>query len=196
MTRIFNALRGVPVAALAAAALLLVVAGVVLASGSSPPEKVCVPTKEGKPVVTPKSGACKTGSTLTELGANPAQEAKIAGLESAIGKLEAKQTPVPITFTFFSGHVSAGETSPVFDASGYTTVVVTTGDCTFAIHGDTDEEELQLEVSNDDSVFLREGSWPCNSSTGTRSYPVSGRYYRMSAPGLSGNAVAVAQFSA
>ncbi len=31
--------------------------------------KLCVPAKEGKPLVTPKAGACRTGYALTELGA-------------------------------------------------------------------------------------------------------------------------------
>lgn len=45
-------------------------AGVVLATESSPPEKVCVPAKAGKTLVTPKGGVCKTGYTLTTVGAN------------------------------------------------------------------------------------------------------------------------------
>lgn len=49
-------------------AVALGTAGVVLATESSPPAKVCVPTKAGKPLVTPKSGACKNGYTLTEVG--------------------------------------------------------------------------------------------------------------------------------
>jgi hypothetical protein len=30
--------------------------------------KVCVPSKEGKPIITPKAGVCKTGYAMTELG--------------------------------------------------------------------------------------------------------------------------------
>jgi len=48
-----------------AVAGLFFAVGAVFASGGT---QVCVPTKEGKPLVTPKGGKCKTG-TLTELGA-------------------------------------------------------------------------------------------------------------------------------
>ena len=40
-------------------------AGEALAAGT----KLCIPLKENKPVKTPKAGACATGFTLTELGA-------------------------------------------------------------------------------------------------------------------------------
>ena len=81
--RILKALRGVPVV-LASTALLLAVAGVVLASEGSPPEKVCVPEKARKPLLTPTNGLCKTGYTLTEVG-NPGPEGK-QGPEGKEGK--------------------------------------------------------------------------------------------------------------
>ena len=68
MTRLLGVLRSVPLAAAIAAAALLVIAGVVMASGPSSPLTVCVPAKEGKPIITRKGGVCKTGYTLTEVG--------------------------------------------------------------------------------------------------------------------------------
>ena len=44
----------------------LLMAGSAAAAGGT---KMCVPKKEGKPLVTPTKGACKKGYTLTELGA-------------------------------------------------------------------------------------------------------------------------------
>jgi hypothetical protein len=53
---------------LAVVGVLLVAAGVVFAGGGSGPIAVCVPAKEGKPIVTPKRGACKPGYGLEEVG--------------------------------------------------------------------------------------------------------------------------------
>jgi hypothetical protein len=55
--------------------LLVACAGTALASGGTP---ICIPTKEGKAIVTPIKGVCKTGYTLRELGAE--------GKEGAAGK--------------------------------------------------------------------------------------------------------------
>lgn len=52
--------------AVAVLAVLVLTVGTVFAAGGT---KVCLPGKEGKPIVTPKSGVCKAGYTLTELGA-------------------------------------------------------------------------------------------------------------------------------
>jgi hypothetical protein len=60
--------------------LVLVIAGVVFASGGSSPANICVPTKEGKTVVTPKKGVCKTGYTLTEVGDENPTESGTAAL--------------------------------------------------------------------------------------------------------------------
>jgi hypothetical protein len=49
-----------------AVAVLLLTAGSATAAGGI---QLCVPAKEGKPLVTPKGGNCKAGFTLTELGA-------------------------------------------------------------------------------------------------------------------------------
>ncbi len=68
MTRFLGAVRSIPVAGSVAVAALLVIAGVVLASGTSSPITVCVPVKEGKPIITPKGGVCRKGFTLTEVG--------------------------------------------------------------------------------------------------------------------------------
>ena len=59
-----KALRGVGVAACLAVSLLAVTASGAMASGT----KLCLPAKEGKPVLTPTKGACPKHYTLTELG--------------------------------------------------------------------------------------------------------------------------------
>jgi hypothetical protein len=62
--------RPSPGAAIAILALFIVLGGSAIAAvkaGSSTPLKVCVPAKEGKPIVTPKAGVCKTGYTLSEV---------------------------------------------------------------------------------------------------------------------------------
>ncbi len=64
----FKTLRRGLVAGLAIAGLLLVAAAVVMASTSSGPEKVCVPTKAGKPVITATNAKCKAGYNLNEIG--------------------------------------------------------------------------------------------------------------------------------
>jgi hypothetical protein len=64
-------LRTTAVGLLSAAATALIVTGVVLASGGTTPLKVCVATKEGKPILTPKGGACRTGYVLTEVKEGP-----------------------------------------------------------------------------------------------------------------------------
>lgn len=83
--RVFKALRGVPVAAVAAAGLLLVVAGVVMASGSSSPAKVCVASKAGKPVLSPGNGVCKKGYTLTKVSVGATGLAGATGPAGAQG---------------------------------------------------------------------------------------------------------------
>jgi hypothetical protein len=65
MTRAFG-LRGVGLAGVSLAIAFLTLVGPATASGGT---KVCVPSKEGKQIVTPKAGLCKAGYTLTELGA-------------------------------------------------------------------------------------------------------------------------------
>lgn len=59
--------RSAPRIVLFAVAAVLAFAGVVLASGSSSSVQICTPSKEGKPIVTPTGGVCKTGYSLTEL---------------------------------------------------------------------------------------------------------------------------------
>jgi hypothetical protein len=66
--RVLGNLRRAPIAALLLIGGLLLAAGVVLADGGSGPISVCVPSKEGKPILTPKGGACKAGYALTEVG--------------------------------------------------------------------------------------------------------------------------------
>ncbi len=73
--------------------------GTTLASGGTP---VCIPTKEGKAIVTPVKGVCKSGYTLRELGAEgkegsegkvgPEGKAGSAGPEGKTGS-EGKQGP-------------------------------------------------------------------------------------------------------
>jgi hypothetical protein len=77
--------------ALAAALLVLTAAGVVLASESVQPEKVCVPAKGGRSVVTPKNGACKSGYALSETGAAPGG--------GTVGYSEYQVSPTPIAET-------------------------------------------------------------------------------------------------
>jgi hypothetical protein len=66
--------------------LLMVFTGTALASGGTP---VCIPTKEGKAIVTPIKGVCKTGYTLRELGAEgkegPAGETGAEGKQGPAG---------------------------------------------------------------------------------------------------------------
>ena len=79
-----KALRGVAVAACLGASLLAVVASGASASGGI---KLCVPSKENKPLKTPKAGnVCAAGATLMELGAE--------GKEGPAGK-EGKEGPAP-----------------------------------------------------------------------------------------------------
>ena len=75
-----KALRGVGVAAVTAIGLLLVTEG----GASAATLKVCVPEREGGSIVTPTKGACKAGSTLTELGGETKamKPATIAGLSA------------------------------------------------------------------------------------------------------------------
>ena len=61
--------RPSPAMVVAVAALVVALGGSAVAAvklDSSPPLKVCVAAKEGKPVVTPKEGVCKRNYTLTE----------------------------------------------------------------------------------------------------------------------------------
>lgn len=70
MQRVRNGLRRVPASAIAGATAVALVLGAVVASGDPAPLKLCVSaTKEGKPVVTPKSGVCKAGYELREVAA-------------------------------------------------------------------------------------------------------------------------------
>lgn len=69
------------------AAVLIVLTGVLATAGSAfaaGATNVCIPSKEGKAIVTPKAGLCKTGYTLTELGAE-GKEGK-EGKQGAEGK--------------------------------------------------------------------------------------------------------------
>ncbi|HEV2981872.1 MAG TPA: hypothetical protein VGX51_10610, partial [Solirubrobacteraceae bacterium] len=75
------------VLAVAVLAVLALTVGTVFAAGGT---KVCLPGKEGKPIVTPKSGVCKPGYTLTELGAEGKEGAQ--GKEGPAGK-EGKEGP-------------------------------------------------------------------------------------------------------
>ncbi len=68
--RTFKALRGVVVAAGIAVGLLMVVASGAMAAGI----KICVPSKEGKSITTPKKGACAAGDTTTTLLPQAEQE--------------------------------------------------------------------------------------------------------------------------
>lgn len=61
-----------------------------MASESPPPVKVCVPAKEGKPLLTQKGGVCKLGYTNSEIGI-PGPEGK-QGPEGGQGP-EGKQGP-------------------------------------------------------------------------------------------------------
>jgi hypothetical protein len=74
------------VGAIALVGLLVVFATSAMAAGL----KVCVPAKEGKPIVTPKAGVCKAGYTLTELGGEgkegPAGKEGKEGKEGKAGK--------------------------------------------------------------------------------------------------------------
>jgi hypothetical protein len=54
------------VTGLAVALVMALTAGSAAAAGGI---QICVPAKEGKPIVTPKGGGCKSGYTETELGA-------------------------------------------------------------------------------------------------------------------------------
>jgi hypothetical protein len=63
---------------------LMACTGMALASEGTP---VCIPTKEGKAIVTPIKGVCKTGYTLRELGAE--------GKEGPAGKTGAEGKPGP-----------------------------------------------------------------------------------------------------
>ena len=64
-----------------AVGLLLVMAGSAIAAGGT---KLCIPTAANTAIVTPTAGACKTGFTLTELGAE-GKEGK-TGKEGKEGK--------------------------------------------------------------------------------------------------------------
>jgi hypothetical protein len=60
--------------------VLVLTASAAVASGGT---KACVPSKEGKPFLTPKAGVCKAGYTLTELGAEGKEGAQ--GVTGATG---------------------------------------------------------------------------------------------------------------
>jgi len=91
----FKVARGVGVAACVAMSLLLM-AGAAAAQGA----KLCLPAREGRPVVTPVKGVCPRHYTLTELGKEgPAgKEGKqgAAGKEGSAGK-EGKQGPAGLS---------------------------------------------------------------------------------------------------
>jgi hypothetical protein len=80
-------------------AVLVLTVGTVFAAGGT---KVCLPGKEGKPIVTPKSGVCKAGYTLTELGAE--------GKEGPAGKEGKEGKQGPAGASGFSGAVNANGT--------------------------------------------------------------------------------------
>jgi hypothetical protein len=92
--RIFKTVVSVPLPVAAALVLVLIAAGVVMASESSPPLKVCVPAKESKPLVTPRTGnpiSCKTGYAMEELGRPGAVE---GGVASATGFGSGEETTI------------------------------------------------------------------------------------------------------
>jgi hypothetical protein len=82
--RLSKALRGIVLAAVTTVGVLLMSVGSAAAAGGT---KLCVPTAENTAVVTPTAGACKSGYTLTELGAEgkEGKEGK-AGSEGKAGK--------------------------------------------------------------------------------------------------------------
>ncbi len=84
-------MKRIAILGIALVALFLTVNNVFASGGT----KVCVPAKEGKPIVTPKSGTCKTGYMLTELGAEgkegPAGKEGPPGAEGKEGRKEAKR---------------------------------------------------------------------------------------------------------
>jgi hypothetical protein len=80
-------------------AVLVLTVGTVFAAGGT---KVCLPGKEGKPIVTPKSGVCKAGYTLTELGAE--------GKEGSAGKEGKEGKEGPAGASGFSGAVNSNGT--------------------------------------------------------------------------------------
>src|SRR5271165_5883493 len=61
--------RPSPALIVALVALVVALSGTAIAikADSSPPLKVCIATKEGKAIVTPKHGVCAKGYTLTEV---------------------------------------------------------------------------------------------------------------------------------
>jgi hypothetical protein len=64
-----NVMRSRWFTALVSAGVAVALCSAVVASGSSGSVQVCVSRNAGKPLVTPKSGRCKTGYTLREVGA-------------------------------------------------------------------------------------------------------------------------------
>ena len=64
--RTFKAPGRLGVAVCITAGVACILANVALASGGT---KVCVPSRQGRSILTPKNGACRKGYTLTELGA-------------------------------------------------------------------------------------------------------------------------------
>jgi hypothetical protein len=85
----FKASRGAAGVVCLAAGLLLLTAGGAMASVSS----LCLPAKEGKPVITPIKGVCPKHYTLSELGKEgPAGKEGSAGKEGPVGK-EGKPGP-------------------------------------------------------------------------------------------------------
>lgn len=103
----------------AIAALIVALGGTAIAAsltGSSAPLKVCVPTKEGKGLVTPKAGACKKGYTLEEVnregpeGREGAPGSTIVARVRSDGSVESTTQPTTV-----SDPVSGGKWTQALD---------------------------------------------------------------------------------
>jgi hypothetical protein len=100
------------VLATAVLAGLVLTVGPVFAAGGT---KVCVPAKEGKPIVTPKGLVCKANYTLTELGAEGKE-----GKEGPKGATGEKGAPG------FAGAVNPNDS--IANGSGFTVSNPKTGE--------------------------------------------------------------------
>lgn len=149
--------------------------GTVFASGGT---KACVPAKEGKAIVTAKEGACKSGYTLTEIGAEgkgPTGPAGAKGETGATGATgpEGKEGkaagPPPLDVTFFKNARSTSAlTSPVLESAKYDRITVSTK----GINAST----LILEVSDDQEEWFAQTALSLDD---TWTDEVGGKYYRL-----------------
>ena len=120
--RILKSRPSVPLVVLFAAAVVLVLTGVVLASESSSPAKVCVPEKPAKPILSPTSGAGKTGYTLTEIGKSSSEgggggEEKGSGGGGGASVLARVRGELTVSSEFSAELASPGANDPLTDAS-------------------------------------------------------------------------------